>query len=149
MEQACRRNHGQRKQEALSLARMQEGSISCWHWYYYVLLQNKTTPWVRSPIWDGLPNYLIEEIEKVQNRSLSIIDIPKDSLEKLSTRRTEATKREIQIIIDEENHPCYKLITKNNHKYSLRSGNIYRSVVPLSGTERHKNSFLPRSIRLL
>ena len=59
-----------------------------------------------APIWDGLPNYLIEEFDKVQNRSLFIIDIPKNSLEKLSTRRTEATKREIQRIIDKENHPC-------------------------------------------
>ena len=54
-----------------------------------------------GPIWCDLPMYLTEEVEKVQNRSLYIIGVPRDSFEKLGMRRIEAIKRELQIIINE------------------------------------------------
>ena len=36
-----------------------------------------------GPIWGDLPMYLTKEVEKVQNRSLSIIGVPRDSFEEL------------------------------------------------------------------
>ena len=100
-----------------------------------------------GPIWGDLPKYLTKEVEKVQNRSLPIIVVQRASFEKLGVRYIEATKRELQIVINEENHHSFKLITNNINKYSLRSGSINKLAVPLSGTERHKHSVLPRSLR--
>ena len=49
-----------------------------------------------GPIWFDLPMYHTKEVEKIQNRSLSIIGVPRDSFENLGMRRIEATKRELQ-----------------------------------------------------
>ena len=99
-------------------------------------------------IWGDLPMYLTEEVENVENRSLSIIGVPRDSFEKLGMRRIEATKRELQLIINEKKHPCFKLSTNNINKCSLIPGSINKLAVPLAGTERHKRSVLPRSLRV-
>ena len=48
-----------------------------------------------GPIWGDLQMHLTEGGEKVQNRSLSIIVVPRDSFEKLGIRRIETTKREL------------------------------------------------------
>ena len=37
-----------------------------------------------SPVWGGLPDYLANEIQRVQNRSLDIIGVPRDTLPALS-----------------------------------------------------------------
>ena len=47
-----------------------------------------------SPVWEGLPNYLSEEVQRVQDRSLSIIGVPRTALPALHGRRSTATKRE-------------------------------------------------------
>ena len=93
--------------------------------------------------------YLVEEVEKVQNRSLSFIGVPSDSYEKLGIRRIETTNRELQLISNEENHPCFKLSTDNINRCSLGSGSIKKLAVPLSGNKIHKHSVLPRSLRVL
>ena len=54
-----------------------------------------------GPIWCDLPVYLMEEVEKVQSRSLFIIGVPIVSFAKLGIRYIEATKRELQLIINE------------------------------------------------
>ena len=33
-----------------------------------------------SPVWGGIPQYLVDELESIQARSLRILGIPKDSL---------------------------------------------------------------------
>ena len=40
-----------------------------------------------SPVWGGIPQYLADELENIQARSLKIIDISKDSLPTLYQRR--------------------------------------------------------------
>ena len=40
-----------------------------------------------APIWSGLPQYLADEIENTQNRSMNILRTPRDNLQTLQERR--------------------------------------------------------------
>ena len=100
------------------------------------------------PIWGGLPDYLANELENIQRRSLDIIGLPRDSLPFLEERRKVITARKFQRIKDDVNHPCHALITKfTEHQYNLKFGNLCRCVI--SGTQRHKQSFIPRATSLI
>ena len=61
-----------------------------------------------SPIWGGIPCYLEDEIERVQKRCMRILGAPENTVEKLSVRRNTATKRELERILTDEQHPCHK-----------------------------------------
>ena len=101
-----------------------------------------------APIWGGLPAYLAAELEKIQSRSLDIIGLPRDFLPSLEERRKTITAREFRRINDDVNHPCHTLIAKpTEHQYNLRTTNFCRSVI--SGTQRHKQSFIPRATSLI
>ena len=52
-----------------------------------------------APIWRGLPKYLEDEIQHVQDRCLDIIGLPRNSLHSLALRREIFTQRELQRII--------------------------------------------------
>ena len=52
-----------------------------------------------SPVWGGLPVYLANEFQRVQNRNLDIIGVPMDTLPALEQRRREAAKAEQQRIL--------------------------------------------------
>ena len=39
-----------------------------------------------SPVWGGLPIYL-EDLQRVENRCLNVIGLPRDTVESLVTRR--------------------------------------------------------------
>ena len=52
-----------------------------------------------SPVWGGLPDYLANEFQRVQNRSLGIIDVLMDTLPALEQRRRETAKAEQQWIL--------------------------------------------------
>lgn len=58
-----------------------------------------------SPVWGGLPNYLSEEVQRVQDRSLSIIDVPRTALPALHERRSTVTKQELGKILKDESNP--------------------------------------------
>ena len=93
-----------------------------------------------SLVWGGLPKYLAEELQPIQNRCLDIIGIPRTSLPNLEDRCKikVATKRELKRIVNDINHPNQIFLTKPNtsHGYNLRS--IPDSVeIPKSGTQRH------------
>ena len=76
-----------------------------------------------SPVWGGLPNYLSEEVQRVQDRSLSIIGVPKTALPAL--------------------HGEGALL---QNQYNLR---FRRSTyIEMSGTDRHQRSFIPRAHKL-
>ncbi|CAB3989165.1 Hypothetical predicted protein, partial [Paramuricea clavata] len=62
-----------------------------------VTYQSKIRPILEytSPVWAGLPNYLRDEIERVQSSSLRILGLEKDYLPPLNERREEATSREV------------------------------------------------------
>ena len=65
-----------------------------------------------APIWTGLPQYLIDELERIQIRSLKIIGLHSDSLQSLEQRRNNLAIREYKKIITDEAHPCRKYLPR-------------------------------------
>ena len=59
-----------------------------------------------SPVWGGLPIYLEEDLQRVQNKCLNVIGLPRDTVESLVTRRQNLMRKEFQRILESENHPC-------------------------------------------
>ena len=103
-----------------------------------------------SQVWGGLPQYLADDLQSIQNRCLDIIGISRTSLPTLEQRRMEATKRELERTIEDINHPNQVFFSKSSTSYSynlrFKSGPV---VIPRSGTQRHANSFIVRAARLL
>ena len=56
-----------------------------------------------SPVWGGLPEYLVNEIHWVQNRSCYIIESPRNTLPTLAKERDKAAKTELQRILADMN----------------------------------------------
>ena len=44
-----------------------------------------------SPIWDGIPNYLAKDIQRIQDHSIDILGLARETLESLSVRRDKQT----------------------------------------------------------
>ena len=63
-----------------------------------------------APIWSGLPLYLVDEIENIQNRCINILGIPRESLQTLQDRRDKLTVEEFKRIQSDATHPCKKFI---------------------------------------
>ena len=101
-----------------------------------------------SPVWVGLPEYLANEIQRVQNRSLDIIGVPRDTLPALEQRRDEAAKAELQRILADKKHPNHAFI-KHSRSYNFTLRSSAKLSVPVSKTTRHMNSFLPGASRIL
>ena len=92
-----------------------------------------------SSIWGGLSEYLADDLQKVHDRCLSIIGFPRDTLDPLGQRRDNKTRKELARISND--------ITNN---YNLRSKVKEPNIrIPMSYTERHRQSFIPRAIRLI
>lgn len=105
-----------------------------------------------SPVWGGIPKYLSDDLQKLQNRCLDIIGVERTTLPALKERREDSTKREIERTINTSNHPNQIFInTHVDRMYNLRSNQRNKSAVRItrSGTQRHMNSFLSRATRLL
>ena len=86
------------------------------------LYKSKIRPIVEyaSPVRGGLPSYLVNEIERIQTRSLRILGINKDSLQNLNGTRVVSTKRVAEKIMDDPSHSCRRLLPEpNNHQYNL------------------------------
>ena len=99
-------------------------------------------------MWGGLPRYLKDELERVQRRSLRIIGLPHGYLPTLEERRIEATSRELDNILGDPSHIFYqRTMEHNKHNYNLRRRDGIFKYAPFSGTERHRNSFVPRAMR--
>ena len=68
-------------------------------------------------------------------------------VEKLSVRRDTATKRELERILTDEQHPCRKYLpVEHNKRYNLRRTRKYAA--PKSRTERHNSNFITHEITL-
>ena len=103
-----------------------------------------------SPVWGGISQYLADELENIQARSLKIIGIPKDSLPTLNERRDKQTIKEYERIIHDISNPCNNLIPSPvRHPYDLRCQNTTDCAPVRSYTDRHKKSFIPRAVSLL
>ena len=101
-------------------------------------------------MWGGLPFYLADELDSIQKRSLRIIGLPSDDyLPTLTERRNRADARELDAIRKDDKHPLHaKALEKAKHSYHLRNKcRPFNGVPALSGTERHRDSFLPRILR--
>ena len=104
-----------------------------------------------SPVWGGLPIYLEEDLQRVQNRCLNVIGLPRDTVESLVTRRQNLTRKEFKRILESEAHPCKRFLDKPvDHGHNLRSckTNPAHLRIPVSRTVRHKQSFIPRGAKL-
>ena len=104
-----------------------------------------------SPAWGGLPTYLEIDLLRVQNRCLNIIGLPRDTVESLVTRHQNLTRKEFKRIFESEAHPCRPFLDKAvDHGHNLRSCEINPAHfrIPVSRTVRHKQSFIPRGVKL-
>jgi len=103
-----------------------------------------------SPVWGGIPQYLSDDLQKLQNRCLDVIGAQRSSLPSLKERRNDSTKSELKRTLNSESHPNQQFIDNHNKNYNLRSNRKNRLDIriPKSGTQRHMNSFLPRATRL-
>ena len=54
-----------------------------------------------SPVWGGLPTYLVNEIERTQTRCLRVLGYNNDCLQSLSARREELLKHEARKIMND------------------------------------------------
>ena len=96
------------------------------------------------PIWGGIPDYLSLELQRVQDRCLKILGLPKDALETLASRRSNLTKNELERMMKSDTFK--HLFKQSDPSYNLRRKRCNQ--VPLSRTVRHQQSFVPRAIRL-
>ena len=75
-----------------------------------------------APIWGGLPQYLIDEIESIQNRCIKILGTSRCNFETLEQRRAHLTVKEYQRILSDPTNPCNKLIPQPfTHEHDLRA----------------------------
>ena len=99
-----------------------------------------------SPVWAGLPKHLTQELECLQRRCCRIIGIPTNSFPTLEARREEATLREFNRLLREGTSPMIQSLSANTSRYNLRNGRTLTQ--PVSHTQRHQMSFLPRAYKL-
>lgn len=101
-----------------------------------------------SPVWGGLPRGLAEELEKVQRSCCRIISIPYEQLPTLESRRREATTRELRRVVADPTHPCHQFLQPATEcQYQLRRAPRFK--LPLSRSNRHSQSFIPRALAML
>ena len=99
------------------------------------------------PVWGGKPKYRQDKVERVQTRCLKIMGLEKNNLPSLKDRRETATRREAIRIQAYPSHPCHSLLPALvDHQYNLRKNNK-SSRYKLTGTERHKQSFITRACK--
>ena len=98
-----------------------------------------------SPIRGGIPRYLVTEIERGQERCLRIIGLPKDTLRTLARRRDTQAIKELERL-KESNNFVHLFPEWSKYNYNLRNK---RNNLMTSKTNRHKNSFIPRTLKLL
>ena len=99
----------------------------------------------------GLPIYLEEDLQRVQNRRLNVIGLPRDTVESLVIRRQNLTRKEFKRMLESEAHPCKRFLEKPvDHGHNLRSckTNPAHLRIPVSRTVRHKQSFISRGAKL-
>ena len=75
-----------------------------------------------APIWSGLPQYLIDEIESVQNRCMKILGTPRNNFKTLEQRRANLTIKEFKKIQNDPTNPC-NIFTQqpSTHEHDLRT----------------------------
>ena len=105
-----------------------------------------------SPIWGGISRYLADDLQNFQDRCLNIEIYQRyirDILDPLAQRRDNQTRKEFARI--RECDSCSRLISNDiTNNYNLRSKVKEPNIrIPMSYTERHRQSFISRTIRLI
>ena len=81
-----------------------------------------------APIWGGFPKYLSDEIENIQERSMRILGLPKDTLVSLKERRDKLTVAEFKRIKEDASNPNNKFIPiPLDNNFNLRSFVQYKA----------------------
>ena len=108
--------------------------------------QTKIRPFLEyaCPIWGGIRDYLSLELQRVQDRCLKILSLPKDAVETLASRRRNPTKNELERMMSSDTFK--HLFKQSEHDYNLRHKKCNQ--VPLSRTVRHQQSFVLIAQRL-
>ena len=90
-----------------------------------------------APIWTGLQQYLIDEIESIQNSCMKILVTPRDNFKTSEQRRADLTIKEFQKIQNNPTNPCNKFIPQpSTHEHDLGTrGNL---PYVISYTKRHQ-----------
>ena len=94
-----------------------------------------------ASIWNGLPQILKNDLQRVQHGCLPV---PGAKIEPLELGRTNLTKSAYQRVVESESHPCRRLKSKTakGQKYDLRSSKL-KYALSMSYTKRH-GFFFPR-----
>ena len=117
-------------------------------WPYVLPNKNEIHTGICSTDWSGLPQYLADEIENTQNRSMNILRTPRDNLQTLQERRDIIAMKEFKRIQSDTTHPFNKFIPSPiSRTYDLRKDSVLPQ--PVSCTNRHQSSFIARAISIL
>lgn len=102
-----------------------------------------------SPVFHySLPNYLIEDLERVQKRALKIIfngqsyldSLAESNLQTLHARRQLHTERTFADIVSNQSHKLHHLLPELNNYNRLRNNRRFN--IPRCKTKRFKDSFI-------
>ena len=63
-----------------------------------------------SPVWGGLPKYLADDLQRIQNRSMDILGPSRDALDPLDVKRDKHTVPAFNNILEADNYPCMRFI---------------------------------------
>ena len=74
-----------------------------------------------SPIWRGLPTYLEEDFQRLQNRCLDIIGLPRNSVDSLATRRDNSTSKEFKRLMKLSEHALMQAFLRGTNISSIRA----------------------------
>ena len=61
------------------------------------------------------------KLQRIQNRSMDILGLERNTLEPLDVRRDNHTVKAFNEILDLKDHPCWRFINESTHSYRLRS----------------------------
>ena len=86
-----------------------------------------------------------KDIQRIQDRSIDIVGLARETLEPLSVRRDKQTGKAFKGILESADHPCRRFTEEVLHSYSFRSQRVR---VPVPRTDRCKESFIQRGARM-
>ena len=101
----------------------------------------------------GLPEYLSDQIDRIQKRALRIIcpdlsyaeAIEELDVETLKTRRKGLCTKVFKSMVNDKHHKIHHLLpTKHSNTYNLRNPNFFN--IPRCNTNRFKNTYIISSL---
>ena len=101
-----------------------------------------------SPISGGLPKYLADDLQWIQNHLMDILGLSRDVLEHLDVRRDKHTVQAFNTILMADDHPCQRFINEIMHSYSLQAQQVAGlEITPVRSSATRR--FFPRASNFL